>query len=181
MTELWRPVPGFPNYEVSDLGRVWSVPRPRTSGGMLVQSRSGPYLRVHLVDPDGKEANPTVHRLVLLAFAGPCPPGMVTRHGPGGALDNRLANLCWGTQSDNIRLDRIRDGTVKLPPYERGERHRSARLTAAVVAECRRRYARRASRSARAGPRLRRPPGDDARGGQRRYLGARPGLGSLAP
>lgn len=43
-----------------------------------------------------------VHRLVLTAFVGPCPDGMECLHGEGGALDNRLTNLRWGTKSENM-------------------------------------------------------------------------------
>lgn len=60
---------------------------------------------------------------------------MEARHGPGGKLDNRLSNLCWGTPSEN-QEDKVRDGTTN-----RGERCGSARLTAEIVAECRHRHA----------------------------------------
>lgn len=51
-----------------------------------------------------------VHRLVLLAFVGPCPEGCDGLHGPGGHTDNRLVNLYWGTPIQNM-MDKYRDGT----------------------------------------------------------------------
>jgi len=43
-----------------------------------------------------------VHRLVLEAFVGTCPPEMETMHLNGCRSDNRLENLKWGTHEENI-------------------------------------------------------------------------------
>jgi hypothetical protein len=43
-------------------------------------------------------------------------------------------NLRWGWQSDNLTIDRTRDGTSV-----NGERIYGAKLTAAIVTDCRRR------------------------------------------
>jgi hypothetical protein len=116
--ETWRPIPGYEClYEVSDLGRVRSLPRKggnnRTYGGKILKLiLSAPYLNVAL-SHDGIEAKHRVHSLVMLAFAGPRPVGQEVRHGPGGALDNRLTNLCYGTPAENS-ADMVRDGTVVL-------------------------------------------------------------------
>jgi hypothetical protein len=139
--ERWLPVTGWEGlYEVSDLGRVRSL-RHRTTSGM----RGGRMLKPHLnprgylvveLKRSGERRTCQVHRLVLEAFTGSCPPGMEGRHGPGGKLDNRASQLCWGTQSENYGPDRVRDGTSN-----RGERCGTAKLTAAIVAECRQRHA----------------------------------------
>jgi HNH endonuclease len=50
-----------------------------------------------------------VHRLVLLAFVGPCPQGMQCRHLNGDPTDNRVENLKWGTAYENA-ADAIRHG-----------------------------------------------------------------------
>lgn len=77
-----------------------------------------------------------VHELVLVTFAGPRPPGMVSRHLNGDSIDNRWPeNLAWGTQAENIH-DKIQHGTMA-----RGERHGNAKLTAGLVKEIRREYA----------------------------------------
>jgi hypothetical protein len=143
--ERWLPVVGWEGrYEVSDQGNVRSLWAP--NGPRRVPRLLKP--RVHAPAPngrmlvflcDGKRRKPQprlVHHLVLEAFVGPRPDGQETRHGPGGALDNRLVNLRWGTHVDNIRVDKERDGTVLF-----GERHPSAKLTEADVREIRRRRA----------------------------------------
>lgn len=114
--ELWRPIVGYEGqYEVSTLGRVWSVERAvsngksaRKAGGMLLsplKSRRG-YLVVTL--PPAKTRN--VHRLVSEAFIGPRPPGMKTRHLDGNILNCSLANLEYGTGKQN-KLDQVEHGT----------------------------------------------------------------------
>jgi NUMOD4 motif/HNH endonuclease len=136
--ERWLPIRGWERYEVSDLGRVRSLRHkwgPRLVPLVLkpkFAARDG-YPRVTLYC--GSPRTPVtrlVHHLVLQAFAGPCPDGMEARHGPGGRQDARLVNLCWGTHSDNVGADRVRDGTIN-----RGERHPLAQLTAADVAAIR--------------------------------------------
>ena len=141
MSEHWLPVPGYEGlYEVSDLGNVRSLhvsKKPRKNGALLTPAEIGKttaHLAVALYR-DKRAKTWQVHQLVLLAFVGPPPPGMQSRHGTGGNLDNRLANLCYGTSKEN-KADQVRDGVAN-----RGERCGSAKLTAAIVLECRRRYA----------------------------------------
>lgn len=134
--ERWLPVVGWEGYyEVSDLGRVRSLPRRNAPGGIMSPSRTrnGRYLVVKLAR-DGGYVTRRVHRLVGEAFLGPLPPGQHTRHGPGGSLDNRLVNLSYGTPLQNTH-DQIRDGTMR-----RGTAKQEAKLTEAIVAECRARY-----------------------------------------
>jgi hypothetical protein len=114
MTELWRPIPGFADYEASSLGRIRSwrnnhaarrseprVMRPRTN-------RYG-YPAVKLYSEPTRFSRVAAHRAVLLAFVGPRPEGMETRHLNGDKLDNRLENLAYGTAQENA-LDRVRLG-----------------------------------------------------------------------
>jgi len=108
--ESWRAVPGyFGLYEVSDLGRVRSKPRPRTRGGVLVQSPAvaGGYPMVTLCQ-SGKQRSFAVHWLVLRAFRGPAR-GRQTRHLDGDPTNNGLDNLAWGTQAQN-EADKMRHG-----------------------------------------------------------------------
>jgi hypothetical protein len=107
--ENWLPIPGFPGYEASDQGQIRSF----RSGGCRVLSpkidRDG-YAVVH---PSG--SNPKfVHRLVMLAFVGPCPANMEVLHGPGGPGDNSLSNLRYGTHQENIGEAK----TTKVKTYQ---------------------------------------------------------------
>lgn len=80
----------------------------------------------------GKFSCRRIHRLLLLAFVGPKPDGLVTRHLNGNPLDNRLENLCYGTYAEN-RADAKSHGTER-----RGSSHVNAKLTEEQVAEIRR-------------------------------------------
>lgn len=118
-TEMWRPVVGWANYyDVSDLGRVRSVPRViarRGYGSLHVKGcilRSDPrdaYLEVCL-SRDNRKTFRAVHLLVLEAFVGPRPEGLEGCHENGDSADNRLANLRWDTKGGN-ELDKVRHGT----------------------------------------------------------------------
>lgn len=112
--EEWRPVPGYEgSYEVSNLGRVKSLARLGKNGQSirerLLKPQPGtprPYPYVTLGHSDKRR----IHRLVLEAFVGPCPPGTEVLHANDDPTDNRLENLRWDLRSENIR-DRVRNGT----------------------------------------------------------------------
>lgn len=138
--ERWLPVTGYEDlYSVSCVGRVrsfWAGRGLGKRGGLLRPAMgSTGHLTVALSHPDKPKRSWPVHQLVAQAFLGPCPPGQEVRHGPGGKLDNRSENLCYGTRLENMH-DKRRDGTDL-----RGEQCGYAKLTAAIVAECKRRYA----------------------------------------
>ena len=122
-SEQWRPTVGYKGYEVSDLGRVRSLDRLiSTSVGKGYRRIQGRILspwthyfgyKVVRLAADGKYVTWYVHALVLTAFRGSCPDGMVCRHLDGDPANNCLNNLCWGTQSENL-LDEVRHGTHYL-------------------------------------------------------------------
>lgn len=106
--ETWCPIPEYEGlYEVSDEGRIMSLRRSRVMKLNAVNKVG--YLQATLTR-DGCASHRYVHRLVLEAFVGPCPPSMQCRHLNGDATDNRLVNLAWGTASEN-NYDRVRHGT----------------------------------------------------------------------
>jgi len=132
MSEVWRDVVGYKGcYQVSDLGRVRSIGRIGQLTPLLLTKKirkvkiSGSTgHREITLNRDGHRKTIRVGRLVLEAFCGSCPPGMVMCHGPNGRVDDRLCNLSWDTQSNNCGRDKARDGTTN-----RGENHHSAKLT----------------------------------------------------
>ncbi len=109
MTE-WRPLPGFEGYTVSSDGDI------RGKRGRIIRptpNRDG-YLRVGLrAVYRGPPVMMSVHRVVLLAFVGPCPEGMQACHNNGVRSDNRVENLRWDTVRNNC-LDRGKHGTVLM-------------------------------------------------------------------
>lgn len=110
MTEVWVPAAGFPHYEVSNLGRVRSFPRPRTRGGIRAPYPTGQgYLRVNLYE-NGVQRQVSVHALICESFHGPRPDGWHAAHENGDNQDNRPENLKWKSPRDNI-LDQVRHGT----------------------------------------------------------------------
>jgi len=134
--ERWLSIEGYEGmYEVSDLGRVRSLPRFHAGGRVLKPGYNGPVANVGLCR-DGRSRSFRVHQLVMRAFVGPCPEGMEVCHGPAGRLDNRLVNLSYGTRLKNNGEDKRRDGTLPI-----GIRNASAVLTDEIVRECRTRAA----------------------------------------
>lgn len=124
MTETWRSLPGWVGiYEVSDEGSVRSLDRvvetARGSRFYVGQALnptpdSDGYLLVQLSRPRRLVG---VHRLVMLAFRGPCPPGLEVCHGDGVPSNNRLSNLRYGTRSSNS-LDSVAHGTNPLVKFQ---------------------------------------------------------------
>ena len=109
--ESWLAVAGYEGaYEVSDLGRVRSLPGGHRHGKVLKLSCAGRgYLTVWLC-VEGVSHRFYVHHLVAIAFIGPRPDGMYVCHGGPDFTDNRAVNLRYDTQHANMR-DALVDGT----------------------------------------------------------------------
>lgn len=111
--ESWRPIPGFPGYEASSLGKV------RSRRKVLKPSGNGKgYLKVSLY-VDGQRSSQYVHRLVLLAHRGPPPKDDYHGcHDDRDRSNNRLTNLFWGSfevnMSDRILARGADNGSAKL-------------------------------------------------------------------
>jgi hypothetical protein len=133
-TEEWRAVVGWEGfYRVSNIGRVWSLPRIVVTHGTPV-ARSGRFLKpntekkvgrqlVVMCVPGRKKKAMRIHRLVMEAFVGPMPEGMIVCHNNGNPADNRLENLRYDTCAGNT-ADTAKHGRVPL-----GESHALAKLT----------------------------------------------------
>ncbi len=124
----------YPGYRVGDDGSLWSrQPRPGTRGSFREWRQIRPVRHSNgrayaTLRNGGVVKQVAVYRLVLLAFCGPCPEGMESRHFPDRDVsNNRLENLSWATKKVN-QNDRFVHGT-----HMRGERAHFAKLTAADV------------------------------------------------
>jgi hypothetical protein len=118
--EEWRQIAESPDYDVSDWGRVRSRRRRGEPIILMPRPHSHGYHRVNLYHA-GVVHDAYVHRLVLEAFAGLCPPRHNCRHLDGNPANNRPENLAWGTWEEQWE-DKVRNGTgarrVEPPPYE---------------------------------------------------------------
>ena len=113
--EIWKNIPGYEGrYQVSNLGAVRSLDHPvrvvargteatRLSPGKLL--RPGKMNSGHVTVALGKGNSRCVHQLVLEAFVGPRPKGHEVLHLNHNPSDNRLANLKYGTRSENMKMD----------------------------------------------------------------------------
>ncbi|MGE0652015.1 MAG: NUMOD4 motif-containing HNH endonuclease [Alphaproteobacteria bacterium] len=148
--ERWKVVEGFPDYEISDLGRlrtwrrksrVWRSPRSARRDEPIVtpgSATAGGYRAFILRRPgETKPHRRLAHRLVAFAFLGPPPSAAHTdvAHSDGNPSNNRVSNLRWATHRDN-QMDMRRHGTMMD-----GEKCITAKLTAEQVRAIRQRVA----------------------------------------
>lgn len=101
--EIWNPVIGYDGYIVSNLGRVENMKHRRILVPTL--NRSG-YWTVGLYRPGkGKAFGDTLalHRLVALAFLGPCPEGYEVHHKDDDRTNAHIDNLEYVTREENVR------------------------------------------------------------------------------
>jgi hypothetical protein len=109
--EQWRDVSGYEGFfEVSDLGKVRSLPRSYTdSRGQRCRVKgktlnhvfnSAGYPMVNLC-ANGKQKLLLVHVLVLSAFVSARPAGMQGCHNDGNPKNPTLSNLRWDTPKGN--------------------------------------------------------------------------------
>ena len=98
--EIWKPIPGYEEYEVSNKGRVRSL---KNEGKQMsfVKNPKG-YMRVKLCK-FGKERRFLVHRLVGMAFVPGYDESLQINHLNGIPDDNRPENLEWCNGSRNLQ------------------------------------------------------------------------------
>ena len=110
--EVWKTMPGYDKYMISDRGEVKSL---KFNKERLLKQASGNsrYLRVVLWK-EGKQKSFRVHVLVVMAFLGHVPCGMrlIVDHIDGNKMNNNLSNLQLITQRENASKDR-RGGSSK--------------------------------------------------------------------
>lgn len=111
--ETWKALPGYEDrYEVSDLGRVWSIWNPEfpRTGVLMRPNVDAKGYHLLTIWRDGRNRKIGVHRLVMWTFVGPQPRGIEVRHLDGNPANNRLSNLRYGTSSENA-ADKAIHGT----------------------------------------------------------------------
>lgn len=134
--ERWKPIDGYDGYyEVSDQGRVRSLPRVQKNKRGQVRNYSGKLLgeegfgyadkfgyRSVILCVDSKQVRYKIHRLVANAFIQKLNDEDVVMHLNDVTSDNRAANLEVGSQSENIK-DCITKGRFNSGARNREKTH----------------------------------------------------------
>lgn len=104
-----RPIEGFPAYQVSADGILFSNHKGIWREVVLSPDAGG-YLCAVLCNGASQRRSIRIHRLVAEAFI-PNPDGLpCVRHMDGNPKNNHVENLAWGTYRDN-EMDKLRHGT----------------------------------------------------------------------
>lgn len=103
--EIWQDIKNFPDYQISNQGRVKSFKQDK-KGKILKPKISQGYYSVDL-RRNGATYNNLVHRIVLSTFA-PVEgwETLTVNHIDGNPSNNKLENLEWMTQSENTQYSR---------------------------------------------------------------------------
>jgi hypothetical protein len=127
--EIWKIIPDFPNYRISNTGRVqsrwqkihynndkrltWALTDNWTDL-TIQENQTGKYYYIGLRSEKNETKLFYIHRLLAELFI-PKPNSnkpLCVRHLDGNKQNNNLTNLAWGTYSENT-LDNIRLGVWK--------------------------------------------------------------------
>ena len=97
--EIWKDIKGYPDYQISNLGRVWSKKRQIY---LKPHKNNSGYLSVVIPSINGKYKGELIHRLVALTFIDnpdnlPC-----VNHKDEDKENNSASNLEWCDRSYNI-------------------------------------------------------------------------------
>jgi hypothetical protein len=115
--EEWKSVPGFSDYEISDLGKIRSKDRVKSykNGRLIHYTSKVKLLRVHpdngflmtdLIDDKGVRKTVYPHKAVAQAFIENKSPrkNKVVIHIDGDYKNNSISNLKWSTYSESILI-----------------------------------------------------------------------------
>jgi len=142
--ERQLPIAGWDGYFVTDLGRVFSYKRQGFQSSRVelelapsplnpIYTEQGGYRTLAVMLKQGREKRrrAIIAHLVLAAFVGPRPRGMLVLHRDDDPTNNNLSNLRYGTPSQNVQ-DAKRNGK-RL----RRETHRVTPALAQQILQCR--------------------------------------------
>ena len=109
--EIWKPIPNYDGYEVSNYGRVKSLKLGRE---LILKPKDDfrGYFNIQLWVKNRKKSF-KIHQLVAMAFLGHKPNGqnLVVNHINFDKKDNRLENLEIVTQRQNANLKHIKSSS----------------------------------------------------------------------
>ena len=94
-----KPIPNYPNYSVTEDGNVWSHKNRRFLSSAFVGRG---YKKLTLCNELGKKQF-LVHRLVAITYLSNPENKTQVNHINGIKTDNRIKNLEWATNSENMK------------------------------------------------------------------------------
>ena len=109
MTEIWKQCETYPDYIISDHGRMRRLKSASNQpAGKFIKGsfcQRGGHIKLKL-KVEGRDVNSFMHTEVLKAFVGPCPEDKTQcAHYDGDPKNNHVSNLRWAT------ADKVRHGT----------------------------------------------------------------------
>jgi len=141
--EIWKEIPEYNGfYQISNLGRVKSISRKMWNGFGYFYSKtkmlkpaigSHGYYTVNLYNKSKQHCSYLIHRLIAKAFISNTQNKPYINHINNIRIDNRIKNLEWVTQKENINYA-LRDGYMD---NHIGENNHTAKLTKNQVIEIR--------------------------------------------
>lgn len=135
MKEIWKTIPEYEDYEVSNLGRVKSHKKwndGKQERFLKPKLENTGYLKICL-NKNNKTKYFYIHRLVLLCFIGKNK--FSVNHKNGIKTDNKLTNLEYATHSENMKHS-FKMGLHNL----KGEKNTQAKLNGNQVVKIRKMY-----------------------------------------
>lgn len=112
MEEIWKKIKDYPDYEISNKGRIRSVSRVIQRNGhscnirgkvLAATNRKGWYKSIALSNSEGKRTQ-KIHRLVYESFVGSIEKGYEIHHIDGDKQNNIFTNLKMVSTSEHHRL-----------------------------------------------------------------------------
>lgn len=110
--EEWRPIPRFPNYEISSAGNVKNIVRNKP---VLPVVNDAGYTKLKLTNDEKVCKTVFVHRLVASAYILDYSPELTVDHINRNRSDNRVCNLRMATAKEQHTNKVIGSSGMRLP------------------------------------------------------------------
>lgn len=98
--EIFKDIKGYPNYQISNYGRVWNT---NTQRYLKPSPKENGYMAVNMVAINGKRKKEYLHRLVAIAFIDNPDNLPQIDHIDRDRSNNKVENLRWVSSSQNQR------------------------------------------------------------------------------